>query len=224
MARRLADNTVVVVGLGRFGTELAATLMDLGRDVLAIERDPELVERFKQKATLVVQADATSVDVLRDLGVASVETAVVAIGTSLEASVLTTLALHEVGVQNIWAKAVSGSHEQILQKVGATHIVFPELAMGRRVARLLAHGDIVEYVDFANGYAISIVRAPSWLENTSVAASRMLTQRGVSCVGIQRSGSEEFSAVTPRTIVRPGDKVVIAGRKIDVDQFRGETV
>ena len=173
MARRLADNTVVVVGLGRFGTELAATLMDLGRDVLAIERDPELVERFKQKATLVVQADATSVDVLRDLGVASVETAVVAIGTSLEASVLTTLALHEVGVQNIWAKAVSGSHEQILQKVGATHIVFPELAMGRRVARLLAHR-VKSYV----GVSVRVdVGAPGTLERSAGTVWRVVDRR-----------------------------------------------
>jgi trk system potassium uptake protein TrkA len=219
MARRVHESTVVVVGLGRFGSALALQLMDLDQEVLAIDRNPVLVAQYAPRVTLAVEADATSADVLRDLGVSEVGRAVVAIGTSLEASLLTASALAEVGVPEIWAKAVSARHQQILQKVGATRIVFPEVEMGTRVAHLLSGAGMQEYIEFANGYAISVLEAPNWMVARSVESSKLLGQHRVSCVGLQRAGNDEFEAVAPSTVVRPGDRIVVAGRKENVERF-----
>jgi len=126
-----------VVGLGRFGAAVALTLVRDGVEVLAIDDDAKLVERWADELTHVVQADSTDEEVLRALGVGQFEHAVVAIGTNLEASVLTVLALVEAGVPDIWAKAVSDKHGRVLERVGAHHVVYPETSMGERVAHVL---------------------------------------------------------------------------------------
>jgi trk system potassium uptake protein len=134
--------SVVIIGLGRFGTAVAQSLVGDGVDVLAIDEDPRLVNRWADELTHVVQADASDPDVIRQLGVDQFDHAVVAIGTDLEASVLTVLALSEADVPDIWAKAVTLRHGMILERVGAHHVVYPEKAMGERVASLLISGDV----------------------------------------------------------------------------------
>ena len=224
MARSVADNTVVVIGLGRFGAEVARTMMALGREVLAIEIDPDLVRRHAPHLTLVVEADATDVEVLRNLGVGEAEHAIVAIGTSIEASLLVTAALSDLGVQQIWAKAVTLAHQRILDKVGAHHVVFPELDMGNRIAHRVVNGGVRDYIDFANGYALSLVDCPRWLVGQSLAESGLTAKWRVSVVGMQRAGQEEFEVATGRSRPAGGDRLVIAGRKADVEAFtmRGE--
>ena len=169
--------------------------------------------------TLVVEADATEVETLRSLGVAEVEHAVVAVGSSIEASLLTTSALSELGVPNIWAKAVTKAHQRILDKVGAHHVVFPELDMGNRVAHRLVTGGVREYIDFANGYAISMVDCPKWLVGQTLSESRLTSTWRVSAVGIQRAGREDFEIASGKSRINGGDRLVIAGRKPDVEAF-----
>lgn len=220
MSRRVTENTIVVIGLGRFGAELAGTLMSLGREVLAIERDPALVRQYAPSLTLVVEADATDEQTLRDLGVADVDYAVVAIGTSIEASLLATAALNELAVPHIVAKAVTKAHQRILEKVGAHHVVFPELDMGNRVAhRLVAGGGVRDYIDFSNGYALSLVDCPKSLVGRTIADSELASRWQVSVVGIQRQGKDDFEIATGKSRLNGGDRLVLAGRKSDVERF-----
>lgn len=219
MARRIHRGTVVVVGLGRFGSAVALQLMDLGSEVLAIDRDPMLVAKYAPSLTLAVEADATSTDALRSLGVHEANRAVVAIGDSLESSLLCASALDELGVPEIWAKAISARHQQILQKVGATRVVFPEMDMGKRVGHLLSTSGVQEYIDFANGYAISVLEAPPWMTSRAIEASRLLSRHQIACVGVQRAGGSEFEAVGAGTVVYPGDRIVVAGRTSSVERF-----
>ncbi len=219
MPRRVSENTVMVIGLGLFGSELAKTLVELDREVLAIERDPGEVAKMAPLLTLAVEGDGTNIETLRSLGAEDVNTAVVAIGSSLEASVLATSALSELGVENIWAKAVTTQHKAILEKVGARHVVFPELDMGNRVAHQLVQGADSEYIEFANGFAIALLMAPKQMEGKSLSESRLLSTTGVSCVGVQRAGTKEFEAVDPKTRIAPKDLLVIAGRTQDVERF-----
>jgi len=128
---------IVVIGLGRFGSSLASTLIDMGHEVLGLDADPERVQQHAGMLTHVAEADTTNELTLRQLGVGDAITAVVAIGADVESSVLTTGALVDLGVPNIWAKALTESHGRILQRVGAHHVVFPEAEMGSRVARLV---------------------------------------------------------------------------------------
>jgi trk system potassium uptake protein TrkA len=125
---------VAVIGLGRFGGQVADALVRLGHEVLAVDGNGGTVEKWTERLTYVVQADATQVRVLRQLGIHEFPRVVVGIGRALEASVLTVLALAEVGVPEIWAKSTSNPHSRILSAVGATRVIFPESAMGDRVA------------------------------------------------------------------------------------------
>jgi Trk K+ transport system NAD-binding subunit len=144
---------VLVIGLGRFGSALAETLMELGHDVLGVDADPKIVQDHADDLTHVLEADATDIEVLRQLGAGEFGRAVVAIGTDLEASILTASVLGELGVPDIWAKAITVAHGRILERVGAHHVVYPEHDMGRRVAHLLT-GRMIEFVQLDEGFAL----------------------------------------------------------------------
>ena len=128
---------IVVIGLGRFGSSLAYTLIGMGFEVLGVDADAERVQEHAGALTHVVQADSTSERALKQIGASEAVTVAVCIGTDIEASVLTTAAVVDLGVRNVWAKAITEAHGRILQRVGAHHVVFPEAEMGSRVAHLL---------------------------------------------------------------------------------------
>ena len=129
---------VLVIGLGRFGSAVAAQLRLQNKEVLAIEKDPELVQKWSGVLTHVVSADATDIDTLHQLGADDFGSAVVGVGTSVEASVLITANLVDIGVERIWAKAITPAHGKILERIGAHHVVYPEADAGRRAAHLVS--------------------------------------------------------------------------------------
>lgn len=131
---RIGEGAVVVVGLGRFGESVARNLMAAGTEVLVIDKDPDLVAEISSEVTLAVEADGSSRTVLRELGVEQCAAAVVGIGEGIEASIVATSNLSDLGVPEIWARATSSLHGRILERVGATRIVYPEREMGHRVA------------------------------------------------------------------------------------------
>lgn len=221
MAHRRSKQSVVVIGLGRFGSAVATRIMSMGGEVLAIERNPDLVAKLAPKVTLAVEGDASSTTTLRQLGVDEVTHAVVAIGTSLEASILVTSALSEIGVPNIWAKATSRDHGRILERVGAHRVVTPELEMGDRVAHLLM-GSVNEYIDFPNGYAITVVPAPKWMVGLTIGESHLTSRRSVFAVGIERAEGE-IEPISARTRVHGGDRLIIGGKVSNVENFTLDT-
>ena len=137
MRRPLGDQAIAVIGLGRFGESIAHTLAADGREVIVIDTDPARVAEMADDVTLAVEGDATSRQVLTDLGVAECGVAVVAIGEHLESSILATSLLSEMGLPEIWARALSPAHGRILEWVGAHHVVYPEQEMGRSVGKLI---------------------------------------------------------------------------------------
>ena len=138
---------VLVIGLGRFGSSVAKSLVRLGHEVLAVDERPDIVQKFAGEFTHIVSADSTDTEALRQIGAEQFRRAVVGIGTDIEASVLTVLSLSDLGVAEIWAKAISGKHAAILERVGATHVVRPESDMGKRVAHLVT-GTMTDYIEF----------------------------------------------------------------------------
>ena len=145
---------IVVIGLGRFGSSLARTLAKMGHEVLGVDIDADRVQELSHDLTQVVQADTTTAETLRQIGVADAVTVVVAIGTAVEASVLTTVALEDLGVRNIWAKAITEAHGKILGRVGARHVVNPEAETGARVAHLVT-GRMLEYFMLDDDFVIA---------------------------------------------------------------------
>ncbi|GAA2488237.1 potassium channel family protein [Winogradskya humida] len=214
------DN-VVVVGLGRFGGSVAESLVNLGHEVLGIDSDPRIVQDWSDRLTHVVEADATDTDALRQLGVQEFSRAVVGIGTNLETSVLTVLTLSEVGVGEIWAKATSVKHGQILSRVGARHVVYPETEMGARVAHLIT-GRMLDYIEFDDGFAIAKVRAPQEALGRSLTEIGLRSKWGVTVVGIKMPG-QEFTYARPETVVPDGCLLIVAGDTSKVEKFAGVT-
>ena len=150
------DAGVLVIGLGRFGSSIALTLDRLGHDVLAVERSSNLIQHFTGRFPLV-EADATNPDALLQLGAKDFPVAVVGVGTSLEASVLITGNLVDLGTPQIWAKAISVEHSRILQRIGAHHVVLPEADAGNRVAHLVS-GKLLDYIEVEDGFTIVKMR------------------------------------------------------------------
>ena len=133
----------------------------------------------------------------------------VAIGTDIEASVLTVLALAEAGVPDIWAKAITRKHGQILERVGAHHVVYPEFSMGERVAHMLT-GGMMDYIEFDDEFSIARTLAPPFTWDKTLAESAPRSKHGVTIVGVKRTG-EDFTYARPETTVSRHDHLIVSG-------------
>lgn len=214
-------DSVVVIGLGRFGSAVAQSLMRMGHDVMGIDRNAEPVQQWADLLTHTVQADSTNAGVLRQLGVADFSHAVVGIGTDLASSLMTVMALTELGIGDIWVKALTGEHGQIAQRIGAHHVVYPEADMGERVAHLVS-GRMMDYIEFDDGFAIAKVHAPTPIHGRILGESRVREKFGVTVVGIKRA-NEDFQHATPSTLVLADDLLIVSGPTRKVEQFASHT-
>jgi trk system potassium uptake protein TrkA len=212
-------DSVVVIGLGRFGGAVAQSLMSLGHDVMGIDRDAEPVQAWADRLTHAVQADATNVMVMRQLGVADFRHAIVGIGDNLAASLMTLMALTELGVADIWVKALTEDHGKIAQRMGAHHVVYPEADMGERVAHLIS-GRMIDYIELDDGFAIAKIHAPGAAVGRTLAESGVREKFGVTVVGIKRPG-EDFQHATPASRVQTGDLLIVSGATDRVEKFAG---
>ncbi len=219
--RGLDDGGVVVIGLGRFGGAVAEALVRMGYDVLAIDEDESLVQSFADRLTHVVQADTTNTETLRRLGVQEFSRAVVGIGTDVEASLMTVLALAELGVEEIWAKALSLRHGRLLERTGANHVIYPEAAMGERVAHLVS-GRMMDFIAFEDDFAIVKTRAPRESIGKTLAESALRTKYGVTVVGVKRPHAD-FTYARPETVIAQGDLLIVAGDTQRVERFAALT-
>ena len=208
---------VIVIGLGRFGASVAQTLERMGHEVLGVDLDGRLVQELAPDLTKVVEADCTDVSTLQSLGIADFEAAVVAIGTDIEASVLTVLALSDIGIANIWAKATNVNHARILERTGAHHVVLPEQKMGERVARLL-NERLLDFIAFDGTFAIARLKAPEPIVGLPLITSQCRRKYDVTVVGVKREG-EDFIHAVPDTIIFADDELVVSGRIEQIEKF-----
>lgn len=208
---------VLVVGLGRFGGAVAETLTRLGSEVLAIDRDPRLVQDFADRITHAVEADSTDLEVLHQLGVRDFQHAVVAIGTDIEASILTVAALVDVGIPHIWAKAVTEAHGRILGRVGAHEVVFPERDMGERMAHRVT-GKMIDYIELDEGFSLVETCPPKALVGKTLEEYGLRKKHNVTVVCIRPEGGV-FTYATADTKVGPNDVLVVAGEIKATERF-----
>lgn len=217
-AHRLAEiDSVVVIGLGRFGRALALELMDADTEVLGIDADEQIVQELSTRLTHCVRADSTSEEALRQLAVQEFDRAVVAIGTNIEASLLTASLLKNLGISNIWAKAISEPHGRILDQLGVSHVVFPEVEMGRRVAHLVK-GRMLDFIQFEHDFAMVKTVPPRMLLDMPLSATGVRREHGVTIVGVKKPG-ESFTHATGETVLSGGDMVIASGKPRAVEKF-----
>ena len=211
-----SDSPVLVIGLGRFGSALADELVTSGQDVMAVELDRSIVQHYADDFTSVVQADATDLDALEQLGVDQFETAVVGIGSSIENSVLTVANLVDLGVKNIWAKAITRSHGQILSRIGANHVIYPEQEAGERTAHLLG-GTMQNFTEFSPGYALSNITIPPSLAGRPLSELRLKDRYGVTVVAYE--DEDDFHNISEDTKLPEGMNMLVTGPTDRVDAF-----
>lgn len=223
MAKRLkvksgdSASTVVVIGLGRFGGALARELVSLDREVLGIDSVEERVQEFSNYLTHVVQADPTNEEALRDLGVADFDAAVVAIGSSLETSILAASLLIQIGVKQVWAKASSEAHGRILEQIGVQHVIYPDKDMGKRVAHMVG-GDQLDYVEIDEGFVMAKTKTAGAFVGKSLDQLGLRREYGIIVVATGKAGSE-YIAATPATVLNEGDLLIVAGPKDRIEAF-----
>jgi trk system potassium uptake protein TrkA len=208
---------VVVIGLGRFGTSLALELIRRGTEVLAIDSRPKITQALAGQMTQIATADATDMEALRQLGVPDFYQAVVAVGSDIEASILTTSLLVELEINDIWAKAISTQHGRILSRIGAHHVVFPEHDMGERVAHLVS-GRMLDYMQVDENFALAKTNPPKEYVGIPLGRSNLRRKYGVTIVAVKPPG-EEFTYATAETELSYGDIVLVSGRTEEVERF-----
>lgn len=200
----------VVIGLGRFGYEVAAELCRQGCEVLAIDCNSDYVNHVADDVTHAVVADAQDKDVLRALGVGEMDCAVVAIGSDLAASVLVTMNLKELGVPQIICKAHDATHRRVLEKLGADRVLIPEQEQGARLARSLSSPNVLDYIELSQEYGIVEVPVPgSWI-GKSLRQLNVRAKLGVNVLAIRHQGQIDISPSADRPM-EPEDVIVVLG-------------
>lgn len=199
MARN--NRSILVVGLGRFGSSVATTLDSMGQDVLAVDKDPELVNRWSAQVP-TVQADMTDVLAVEQLNASDFDTA----GNLLDA-----------GISDIWAKSVSKEHARILQRIGARHIINAETDAGKRVGHLVS-GNYLDYIEIEGSHTVVKIHTPSHVVGYSIADAKVNERYGVTVVGIKAPGSE-FQYGSKELVMHRNDELVIMGKQDNIDKF-----
>jgi trk system potassium uptake protein TrkA len=214
---------VAVLGLGRFGASVARELTRLGHDVLALDVSEKIIQDVADEVTHAVRVDITDEDALRDLGLEAFETAIVAISSDLEASILATVLLNRLGVRRIIAKAANDLHGSILKQVGATRVVFPERETGVRVAHSFAAPGVHDYLDVAPGYGVARVPVAGPFVGKTLGELDLRTTLRVTAVALRRGDTVTVNP-HPSEALRRADELIVLGLDEDLERLPGATV
>lgn len=219
----MAKKQFVVIGLGRFGISLAKTVYDLGHDVLVIDKDEDLIQEISDNVTHAVQMDATDENALRTLGIRNFDVAVVTIGSNIQASVMVTLLVKELGVKYIIAKGNSDLHAKVLQKIGADRVILPEKDMGVRVAHNLVSSSILDYIELSPEYSIMEIESMEEWWNKSLKEIKLRSKYGINVVAIKK-GDDINVSPSADDIVGEKDIVVAIGSADELSKLEGMIV
>ena len=207
-----------VIGLGRFGGSICRTLSEQGMEVLAIDINEDRVNNYAMIASHAVVGDSTDEKVLKELGVRNFDHVVVAIGDNIQASILTTIILKELGVHNITVKAQNDYHEKVLVKIGADHIVHPERDMGKRIANNMISNSVLDYLELSDEHSIVEIVASERMDGHSILNLDIRAKYGINIVAIKR---ENEIIVSPQAneMINKNDILIVIGADVDINRF-----
>lgn len=208
----------IVIGLGRFGFSLTTTLIEQGHEVLAVDKDNELVQDIAPFATHAVCADCTDEVVLAELGVSNFSHAIVAIGDDLQASIMTTLLLKELNVPHVIAKAKDAKHGTVLKKIGADQIIYPERDMAVRLGNQLSSSSLIDYIELSDEYNLVEMYAPRAMCGLSLQKLNIRARFGCTILAIKSDAGMNISPRAEDTISE-GDILLIIGSDSDIHQL-----
>ncbi len=207
----------LVLGLGRFGQSVARSLYEMGRDVLAVDNDPAVIEAITPYVTQAVEADVTDENALAALGVGDFDAAVVSTGDE-RSSILVVVLLKELGVKTVLAKASDDLHARVLKKVGADRVIFPERETGRRVAKSLISPNVMDLMQLSNDYQIVELGLPEQWDGHTIGSLDVRKRYGLNIVAVRRSESFLVSPAADTTLLA-GDILLVLGRLEDIEKL-----
>ena len=207
-----------VIGLGRFGGSICRELVAQGMEVLAIDHKEDRVNEFMSIASHAVIGDTTDESVLKGLGIRNFDHVIVAIGDDIQASILTTLMLKELGVKHITVKAQNDYHEKVLIKIGADQVVHPERDMGRRIAHKIVSNNILDYIELSDDHSIVEIVASARLNNKTLIDLDIRAKYGINIVGIKR-GNKVIISPAADEMIYIGDILIVLGADTDINRF-----
>ena len=216
----MANKQFVIIGLGRFGSSIAKTLYSLGNDVLAIDKDEDIVQEIADSVTHAVQLDATDENALRALGIRNFDVAVVTIGDNIQSSIMATLLVKELGVKYIIAKGHSDLHAKVLYKIGADRVVLPEKDMGVRVAHNLVSANILDYIELSEDYSVMEIQVLDEWSGKTLNELRLRSKYGINVMAIKR-GDEVNLSPSAEDIIEDNDVIVAIGSAEDLNRLEG---
>ncbi len=209
---------IAVLGLGRFGRSLAKSLEDMGHEVLGVDANEEIVDEMSEVLTNAVQANVQEENALRQLGITNFDVVVVSIGGDIQASIMTTMLLKEMGVPYIVCKVTTDLHAKIVSKLGADRVIFPERDMGIRLARSIANSDILEFIELSSEHSMLEIHTPQdWAEHTII-ESNVRARYGIYIVAIRR-GDEMIVTPGPSETLHKGDILIVIGSNDQLEKL-----
>ncbi len=189
-----------VIGLGRFGSAVAATLTELGQDVIGIDGDEDKVRQVADVLSAAIQLDATDERALRAAGIQDVDVAVISIGENIEASLLVVMLVKELGIPRIISKAVTPLHGRILEKIGVSRVIFPEREMAMRLAHSLVVPNVLDYIELSQDFSIIELPAPKEFQGKTLRELQLRPRFGLTLIAIKRktgTGDGEITNIAP---------------------------
>lgn len=217
-AHRGKKEEFVVIGLGRFGTSVAKTLISYGHNVLAIDSDMDRVQDLSTSMPHVIQLDATNEDALRQAGVEAFDSGLVCIGTDFESNVLATVLLRRLGVKRVITKARTRTQKEILLRVGADDVILPEHEAGVRLARKLAAGHFIDYLEVSADVGVIELVAPPHFWGHTLAESELRQRYGLTAMAVRR-GDELLVSPSANFRIEPNDILVVLGKLDDAERL-----
>lgn len=219
----MKQSQFVIIGLGRFGSSIGQELIKLGHEVLGVDRDEEKVQELSNVLTHVVVADATEEEVLRSIGARNFDVGVVAIGDDIQASILATILLKELGVKKVIAKAVSDLHGRVLDRMGVDRVIYPERDMGVRVAHQLVSPNLLDYIELSKQYTIAELAVPTCWSGKSLDDVNPRGRFGCSIVAINKPKGIIIAPVA-MDVLTEKDIMVVIGTNQQIEQFQQSIV
>lgn len=212
-----------VIGLGRFGGSICKELSEEGMQVLAIDTNEERINQYRDIASYAVIADATNETALRELGIDSIDHVIIAIGDNIQASILTTAILTDLGIKKITVKAQNDHHERILEKIGAHQVIHPERDMGRRIAHSIISNNILDYLELSERHSIVEVKASEKMIGKSLLELNIRVHYGCNVVAIKQ-GSNINVSPSAHYQLQPEDILIVIGSNEDISRFEKHLV
>ncbi|MFZ3579892.1 potassium channel family protein [Virgibacillus sp. DJP39] len=212
-----------VIGLGRFGGSICRELSAEGMQVLAIDNDEDKVNEYKNIASHAVIADSTDEATLKELGIKNIDHVIVAIGDNIQASILTTVVLTDLGIKNITVKAQNDYHEKILNKIGADQVVHPERDMGKRIAHNIISNNILDYLELSDDHSIVEVKVGKKMLDKTMIELDIRANYGCNVVAIKHNKEINVSPSADYTLSE-NDILIVIGSDKDISRFEKHLV